>query len=262
MDEIETLIILTLNAIIAGAACIPFGLACSTQKNLRPYFFAYLVLAIGLFLLIFQFVNFTIRLLANIFFALSAIILFIAGSLEYYKTFIKSNNQNIGIRDKLIATLILSPIIIMIEFFIIIILSIIVIMLFRIYMRTHSATKLFLLMTAISAIICEIALCLRSYDIEGTYFFSSIITTFFVTLMLSTGFVALLEQKIIDTLHEKNYLKDQYSHDLGNILHTISMAYGLFNLEHSSEIKTDDLDNLIKGKISEASKLIKFIRNI
>ena len=262
MDEIDTLIVLTLNAVIAGAACIPFGLACKKQKNLTILLLVYIFLAIGCFLLIFQLINFTIRLLANIFFALSATFFFIAVFLEYYKIFIKLHNQNLTIRDKLIATLILSSIIIMIEIFLIIIISISALMLFRTYLRTHSATRLFLLITAISAVICEIALYLRSYDIEGAYFFSSIINTFFVTLLFSTGFVALLEQKVIDTINEKNNLKDRYSHDLGNILHTITMAYDLFNMERSSQIKKDDLDNLIKGKINEASKLVKFIRNI
>ena len=262
MVDIETTMILTLNAIIAGVACVPFGLACIKQKSLRPMFFAYLFLAIGCFLSIFQFSSFIIYLMSNIFYMLTAIFLFIAVFLDYYKILKKKPDQNINVRDKLIATLVVIPIIIMIEIFIIIIVLISVFMLFRIYLRTHSATKLFLLISAISAIICEIALYLRSYGIEGAYFFSNIIVTFFVTLMLSTGFVALLEQKVIDTLNEKNYLKDRYSHDLGNILHTISMAYDFFNMEHSTQIKTEDLDNLIKVKINEASKLVKFIRNI
>ena len=110
--------------------------------------------------------------------------------------------------------------------------------------------------------ICIIALYISYFGIEGAYFFSNILVTFFVTLMLSTSFVALLEQKIIDTLNEKDILKDKYSHDLGNILQAISISYDLINRENHSSIKSDELDTLIKNKVNEASKLVKSIRDL
>ena len=262
MVELEIFIVLVLNTVIAGVACIPFGVACRTQKYLRPLLFTYIFLAIGCLLSIFQFESYTIRLIANSFFAIAAIFLFIAVFLDYYKIFIKPYHKNITIQDKIAAALTITPIIIGFEIFIITLVSISVIMLFRIYLKTHSPTRLFMLINAISAIICEIALYVRIYDIEGAYFFSNIIVTFFVTLMLSMGFVALLEQKNIDTLKEKNALKDKYSHDLGNILHTISISYDLINMEQPSATKSDELDNLIKDKVNEASKLVKSIRKL
>jgi hypothetical protein len=262
MVDIETLIILTSNAVIAGVACITFGIASKKQKDLRTYLISYIFFAIECVLSTIQFGNFTILLIAMIFLVLSAISFFIAIFLEYYNIFIKSPDQNLTIRDKLTAVIIVSLVIIGIEIFIIIIVSIGAIMLFRIYLKTHFATKLFQLINAISAVICAIALYISNFGIEGAYFLSNVIVTFFVTLILSTSFVSILEQKIVVTLNEKNTLKDKYSHDLGNILHTISMTYELFNIEHSSEIKSDELDNLIKVKIKEASELVKFIRRI
>lgn len=262
MVDIETLIVLTLDTIIAGIACIPFGIACKTQKDLRPFLFTYIFLAIGCFLSIFQFITFTIRLMANIFFILAAVFLFIAVFLEYYKIFLKPHDQNLTIQGKLTAAIAVTTIIMGFEIFMIIILSINVIMLFRIYFKTHSATKLFMLISTVAAIISEIALYIRFYNIQGAYFFGNLMVAFFVTLMLATGFVAVLEQKIIDTLNEKNALKDKYSHDLGNILHAISMTYDLINIEHPSAIKLNELDNLIKDKIKEASQLVRSIRSL
>ena len=262
MVDIETLIVLTLNAIIAGVASITFGIACKKQKNLRSWLFSYIFLAIGNVLDIFQFGNLLITLLAIIIFALAAVFFFIATFLEYYKIFIKTQNQNLAIRDKFTVVLVIGSIFLGVYIFIIIMLFISTIMLFRIYMKNHSATKLFLLITSISAMICIIALYISYFGIEGAYFFSNILVTFFVTLMLSTSFVALLEQKIIDTLNEKDILKDKYSHDLGNILQAISISYDLINRENHSSIKSDELDTLIKNKVNEASKLVKSIRDL
>jgi hypothetical protein len=202
MVNVEVLIILTFNSVISSIACIPFGLACKAQKNLRPWLFAYSSLAIANFLCIFQFENFTISLLANVFFAMTTIFLFVAVFIEYYKIFIIPNNQKLSVKDKLIAATAISPVIFGIELFMLIIVSISTVMLFRIYLKTRSATKLFLLLSAISAIICVIASLLQNSVIEGAYFFSNLIACFFATLMLCTGFVAVIEEKI-DYLNKK-----------------------------------------------------------
>ena len=262
MVDLETLIVLTLNAIIAGVSSISFGIACKKQKNLRQWFFSYIFLAIGNILDIFQFGNSLITLLAIIMFTLAAVFFLIATFLDYYKIFIKINNQNLIPRVKFIVILVIGLIFLGVYIFIMVMLLISTIMLLRIYLKTHSATKLFLLITSISALICIIALYFSYFGIEGAYFFSNILVTFFVTLMLSTSFVALLEQKIINTLNEKNILKDKYSHDLGNILQAISISYDLINRKHASAIKSDELDTLIKNKVNEASKLVKSIRDL
>lgn len=81
-------------------------------------------------------------------------------------------------------------------------------------------------------------------------------------MLLITSFVALLDKKIMKVLFEKNELKDKYSHDLGNILHTISITYEFIKLKKYSDNELSDLDNLIKDKMSEASDLVKFIRGL
>ena len=84
----------------------------------------------------------------------------------------------------------------------------------------------------------------------------------FFTTFLITAIVALLDQKLINVLDEKNSLKDKYSHDLGNILHSISMTYDLFTIQESSKEPSEELDQLMRNKIREASDLVKDIRKL
>jgi len=61
---------------------------------------------------------------------------------------------------------------------------------------------------------------------------------------------------------EKNTLKDKYSHDLGNILHSISITYELIKNKKISENELKELYDLLKNKIREASDLVKEIRKL
>jgi archaellum component FlaC len=196
MVSIDLIIILTLNTVLTAAACIPFGLACKSQKELRPWLSVYVILTLGNLFSIFQYTDETIRIIANLLFALTTVALFIVVFIEYYKMFIQSNSQNSKIRDKLMAVASITPFILGIQTFMIIIVSASVIMLLRIYIKTHSATKLFMLMSAISAIIGIIALALQTYAIEGALIFGNVLVTFYATLMFATGFVAIIEQKL------------------------------------------------------------------
>lgn len=196
MVSIDIILILTLNTVLTAVACIPFSIACKTQKELRPWLSVYILLTVGNLVSIFQYTDETIRIIANLLFALTTVALAIVVFMEYYKMFIKLNNQNRTVRDKLMAVATITPLILGIEIFMIIIVSVSCVMLFRIYMKTRSATRLFLLMSAISAIIGIIALTLQNFALEGALIFGNVLVTFYATLMLSTGFVSIIEQKL------------------------------------------------------------------
>lgn len=196
MVSIDLIIILTLNTVLTAVACIPLSIACKTQKELRPWLSVYILLTVGNVFSIFQYTDETIRLIANLLFALTTVALAIVVFIEYYKMFIKLNNQNLTIRDKTIAVATITPLILGIEIFMVIVVSVSCVMLFRIYMKTRSATRLFLLMSAISAVIGIIALALQNYAVEGALIFGNVLVTFYATLLLSTGFVAVIEQKL------------------------------------------------------------------
>jgi len=57
-------------------------------------------------------------------------------------------------------------------------------------------------------------------------------------------------------------LKDNYSHDLGNILQVISSAFELIEMKGRSESETSELGELLKDKLNEAAKQIRDIREL
>lgn len=60
----------------------------------------------------------------------------------------------------------------------------------------------------------------------------------------------------------KNKLKDQYSHDLGNILQVVLGIGDLLKLKEAVEESERENLNLLKMKSKEASKLINEIRKL
>ena len=62
--------------------------------------------------------------------------------------------------------------------------------------------------------------------------------------------------------HKQLYLKDNYSHDLGNILQVISSAFELIEMKGRSESETSELGALLKDKLNEAAKQIRDIREL
>lgn len=61
---------------------------------------------------------------------------------------------------------------------------------------------------------------------------------------------------------QKFELKDKYSHNLGNILQTISSTFELIIKEAFSETELNKMNKLIMDKVKEASKLLKEIREL
>jgi len=57
-------------------------------------------------------------------------------------------------------------------------------------------------------------------------------------------------------------LKDNYSHDIGNILQVISSAFELLEMKGRSESETSELGELLKDKLNEAAKQIREIREL
>ena len=264
MISIELSIVLILNIVVSFAACIPMGITCIKQKNLRIWFFVVIFLAIANLISFFQFGNYTLQVITSLFFALATIFVVVAVFKDYYEMFLKSNHQNLSVKEKFaVAALAVTPLLIGIEIFIFLILLISIFMLFRIYLNTHSSTKFFLLLTAIAGSLCALASLLQYVELEGSYFFSCVLILFFTTLLLATGFVDILEQKIIESTNEKNEIKDIYSHDLGNILQTIYTTIEFFQIKTNLTDKESlNLYELLNNKLIDAKTLIYEIRKL
>ncbi len=82
-------------------------------------------------------------------------------------------------------------------------------------------------------------------------------------IVTSILFIILLVHLEYTTSSRKQLeLKDNYSHDLENILQAISSAFELIEMESSSESEISELGELLKDKLDEAAKQIREIQEL
>jgi len=98
------------------------------------------------------------------------------------------------------------------------------------------------------------------YDAESTFIIFLFHTPVLIAHMFLILFIVHLEY--ISTNEKKNDLKDKYSHNLGNIMQSISSAQELINNKMISKEEATELEGIIETKIDEASKLIREIREL
>ncbi len=83
------------------------------------------------------------------------------------------------------------------------------------------------------------------------------------TIVTSICLIILLVHVEYTTSSRKQLeLKDNYSHNLGNILQVISSAFELIEMKGRSESETSELGELLKDKLNEAAKQIREIREL
>ena len=261
-EEEIIVMILTINTVLMVIGGIIFAIACSRQRNLLPWMPIFIILAIGNFFFTYQFVDYFYQLIAYILFGVAAIFTFNAAFMEYYKLFIKTNNQKSQAVNYLSAIFSITPIIIGFQIFVLSILISTILMLVRIYMKTRSPSRFLFMISIIAATIAMFFISLDSFGVEWAFVFGNIIVTSYMSVLVVAAIVALLEQEITGTIDEKNTLKDKYSHDLGNILHSISITYELIKSKDLPENELEELYDLLKNKINEAADLVKEIRKL
>ncbi|MBY8983045.1 MAG: hypothetical protein KGD57_08860 [Candidatus Lokiarchaeota archaeon] len=261
----ELSIILAFLGIIAS---VIMAFVYQRRKDLRLWFIAYINVTIGV---VISAVNDILapggigHEISRLFFIIGAITLFVAVFKEYFKTFKKKDSNTLKVRSKITAAVVITPALIItisLEVLIITFCLVSAIMSFRIYFKKKTVTHAFLgicLSTVLSALIFTV---IERLGFEEMRLFALGMDIIFFNMLLVTAIVVLLDQKLIIAQSEKLYMKDKYSHDLGNIFHTISMAYELISMPSSKESLQDEMDILIKKKINEASDLVKFIRNL
>ncbi len=89
------------------------------------------------------------------------------------------------------------------------------------------------------------------------YYIPSII----IYILLS---ILLIHMEYTITERKKNQIKDKFSHNLGNILQTISLIFSIDEeqKEISDDKETEDMGSLLKIKLKEAANLLKEIRKL
>lgn len=183
--------------ILSIIAVVIFGyITLTKRKDLKIWLFSYISLSIGFF---FQILlqsnreNELIDTVTNLFYGLAALFIFISVLEEYYKTFLKDQVKK-GLSRKLIAAV--SPMVIGLESFMIVILIVSMIMLLRIYFHKKTPTHAFLFLVLLGAFFSVLTTMLKTFETPNSSEVAAIATFFFVTMMMVTGIVAIIEQKI------------------------------------------------------------------
>ncbi|TKJ24185.1 MAG: hypothetical protein CEE43_00445 [Promethearchaeota archaeon Loki_b32] len=181
------------------------------RRDLITWLPMYILLAIGFVLINFESVIEELSLISYVFIMFSVISIFIAVVKEYYDTFIKYNN--IKNRSFLAAIAVLDIAIsgILVVLFILLIISLFLFI--RIYRKKNTPTHAFFGIVIIAAII---VVCNQLYSsMGGTAIpnFGEGIMISFATILLVTGLVALIEQRII-----------RVNNSLNTVLNTASQA--------------------------------------
>jgi len=263
LEEREIIILLlSFNTILLLIGGIVFALACLYQRDLLIWLPVFIILTIGYFFFLYQFIDSSYQIIANTFFLFAAIHTFAATFIEYNNVFKKAAHRKFQVIIPVIFILAISPILICFQTLVISILIVTILMLIRIDIRTKSITRMFFLVSIIGATFAMIFIFLDNYGFRGSFIFGNIIVTSYTSILAVSGIVALLEQKMIRTIKEKNNLKDKFSHNLGNILQTISITHELLGGKNISGKELNELYEMLEEKIYEASDLVKEIHSL
>ena len=204
------------------------------------------------------------NLIRQFFYLLAVIIFCVVVMKDYYETFLRNRTSIIKLSSIGFFSLQLSFFIMIYTTGLIITTFCIVfiIMLLKIYFKRKTITDAFISFSIMAVLLAGILNLFERAGYTNLKVYSIGMNIIFNTLILATAIVAILDQKLKIAQSDKLYMKDKYSHDLGNIFHTISMAYELITMSINKDILQEDMDKIIKIKINEASELVRFIRNL
>lgn len=227
---------------IAVAAAVVFSIVCRKRRDLLVWLPMYILLAIGFVLINFENVVEELSLVSYIFMLLSVISIFIAVVKEYYDTFLKYNKS---VPRSILATVSIMDLAISGILIVLFILLVIAFFLFlRIYRKKNTPTHAFLVIVIIAALI---VICNQLYSSLGGATienFGEGIMICFVTILLVTGLVALIEQRIIrvnDSLNSVLNTASKASINIANIATELSSSASEVNIA-SEEISRSTQD--------------------
>ncbi|MFX0138504.1 MAG: sensor histidine kinase [Candidatus Hodarchaeota archaeon] len=270
MPLIDTVLLELELALLGIIATIIFTFAYIKRKELINWLIIYFFVALGLisnflrnFILEFEFISFS-------FYGLTVIYLTIIVSREYYRMFIKKQERN---KNETYIFQITTTAEIFLFSMInvgIILVFLTLIMQIRITLRKKSLTYVFMCLSELGALLTFIGNSFISLEVEGAHSINSGLDTLFITILITTGIVALIEDKI--TKSEKKYreaydrstfYKDLVAHDINNILQNVQSSAELLSIYLKDTEKTENFEemtHLIQDQVKRGSNLVSNVR--
>jgi len=257
------------SAVIGVAAAIVLGLVCRKRKDLLLWLVSYVIIAIGMVAGAINGVMSSegLRTISMLFYIVGILVLCIAVFKEYYQTFYKDKQRlSLGINA---AAVVVSPIIVGIEFLIGVLVIITLLMLVRIYINKRSPTHAFMCISLVAAGFTIITALMSDLGVEGIRLYARSVFIILATSFLFTALVAYLEQTMIDiniTLKNVINTASDVSVNVSNIATELAASSGEVNAS-SGEIASTSLEisrdsQEIMASSDDISKIMHMITSI
>ncbi|MFX1536766.1 MAG: ATP-binding protein [Promethearchaeota archaeon] len=196
-------------------------------------------------------------------YGISALLMFVAVFVEYHDTFIRSKPREMQIYTSIDVAVFLSLFIMGVHFFLVGTLLLGMVMLLRIYAKKRTPTHSFLCLSLFGAFLSTLTSILDFFGIEGALEMGDGTAIFFLTMLLITGIVALIEDRLLksemkyrEAYNQAEFYKDIFIHDIGNMLQSIhsSTDVFLFYLKEQ-EYEINEAINIIKEQVKRGAIL-------
>ena len=246
--------------IVIILATLIFANVCFKRRELFSWLLAYISATLSeVFRLFSQEQYDTLELVAITFSALSLLVFIIAVSQEYYQTFSNPTKKHttailLLFNSQLIGTIILQALIALF-LFIALFLSI------RIYIKKRTPTHAFMSFILISGSLQLIASILRDQGFSGADEFMEFSRIVMATVMLITGVIALIEEKILRSENKyrlaysrAEFYKDLFVHDINNILQNLQFSLEIMSQNLEGYEKKENIDELVKIAKSQVKR--------
>ncbi|MFX1376104.1 MAG: hypothetical protein ACFFA0_09850, partial [Promethearchaeota archaeon] len=238
--------------IVIILATLIFASVCFKRRDLFSWAFAYIAVSLSeVFRLFSQAQYDTLELISITFSALGVLVFIIAVAKEYFQTFLKkpktlATTFLLFINGQIIATIGLQSSIALF-LFIALFLSI------KIYFKKKTPTHAFMSFILSTGILQLIASILRDIGIPGGNDFLEFTRIVMATMMLITGVIAIIEDKIVRSeskyrvaYNRAEFYKDLFIHDINNILQNLQFSLEVISQNLGDSEKKENLDELVK----------------
>ena len=258
-------------AVIMILATLIFVRASFKRRDLRSWLSAYIAGTISeVFNLFSQEQYDMFELISITFSALSLILIIFAVSWGYYKTFYETSKSHViplifALSTSQIISLALQPLIG-------VLLVIAFILILRIYIKIKTPTHAFLCFILISGMLNLIGSILQDLGVEGADEFYQFAGIALRIILLVTGIVALIEEKILKSenkyrmaYNRAEFYKDLFVHDINNILQNLEFSLEIIsqNLEKPNNQKAiNELINIARIQVNRGANLGLNVRKL
>ncbi|MFW9988099.1 MAG: sensor histidine kinase [Candidatus Odinarchaeota archaeon] len=259
--HLSTTIVIILATFVLANVCI-------RKRELFSWLLAYIAASLSEIFRLFSQVRYdTLELVSIIFSALAVLIFIIAVANEYYHIFqkkklLKKRNLLLFANGQIIANLELQ-LLIALFLFTALFLSI------RIYFRKKTPTHAFMSFILMTGVLQLIASIVRDLGFPGGDEFLEFSRIVMATMMLITGVIAIIEDKIVRSeskyrlsYNRAEFYKDLFVHDINNILQNLQFSLEIISHNLEGYEKKGDLDELMNIAVNQVKRGAELGQNV